>query len=140
MASRGRIMDVAATRLLASLGTFAIALMLATACGENSCPSCAQSACPPPFTLRVTDGATGQPLSGQATSPGLTCIAPSPGVVACAAGTAQATYDVAVSAPGYITNQVQVVVGPRPPLDACGCQPSCQSWQPGEVLLAQSPR
>lgn len=91
----------------------------------------------PPFTLAVTD-ATGRVLPAAAAAPGLTCTAPAIGLVACAAGHAEATYAVEVSAPGYATAQVEVVVGAKPPPDACGCEVSCQSWQPRDVTLAAS--
>jgi len=132
-------MNARARRLRASPGALAVALILAAGCGEaDPCASrvCAQSACIPPFFLAVTDESTGEPLpDAQATSPGLTCTAPFTGAVACAAGTAQATHAVEVSAPGHRAKQVQVVVGPLPPPGECGCQTTCQAWQPGTVTL-----
>jgi hypothetical protein len=139
---KATMIDANAPVIRASRGAFAIALTLATACLDHDpCANimCAQSACVPPFTLAVTDEITRQPLSGaSATSPGLSCTAPFAGVVSCAAGAAQDTYAVDVSAPGHVTKQVQVVVGSRPPPDACGCQGSCQSWDPSDVPLAPS--
>ncbi len=123
----------------ASLG--AVAVALATSCGGgDSCArtACALSACLPPFTLGVTDAATSQGLSASATSAGLTCTAPAIGVVSCAAGETPGTYAVVVSAPGYTPSQVEVVVGAKPPPGECGCQTTCQSWQPQHVALAAS--
>ena len=134
--------DANASAVRATRGAFAALLTLATAClNDDPCAHvvCAQGACMPPFNVVVTDEITRQPLPGaSATSPGLSCTAPSVGVVSCAAGTGQATYAVEVSAPGHVTKQVQVVVGSRPPPDACGCQTRCQSWDPSDVPLAPS--
>ncbi len=134
-------MDTDPRGLGTSLVALAAALTLATGCGDDPCAHvvCALSACVPPFDLGVTDESTGQPVANaQATSPGLTCTVEVPGVVSCRVGTAQSPYAVEVSAAGYATKQVQVVVGSRPPPDQCGCQTACQAWDPHAVTLAPS--
>ncbi len=135
-------MNTDARGLGTSLVALVAALTVATGCGDDPCAHvvCASSACVPPFDLGVTDGSTGQPVANaQATSPGLTCTVEVPGVVSCPVGTAQATYAVEVSAAGYATKQVQVVVRPLPSPDRCGCQTACQAWDPHAVTLAPSP-
>jgi hypothetical protein len=129
----------------ASLGAFVAALTLATGCGEprgsahvdpcaNGCPL---APCLLPFTVTVTNAANQLVPNASATTPGLTCTA-DPGQVFCAAGWAEATYAVEVSAPGYVTKQVQVVVGPLPATNQCGCT-GCATWEPSVVTLAPAP-
>jgi hypothetical protein len=124
------------------------AMLLALGCGEDGldpgdgCPACAPTApCRPPFSLAVVVEAPRQPISGAiATSPGLVCSGGNAfGIASCAAGTAEATYPVEVSATGYVSRQVTVTVGPRPAPDACGCQTACQSWEPTLVALVPAP-
>jgi hypothetical protein len=132
-----------------SLCALAAALTLATGCGNprdgarlDPCANrgCPASACIPPFALFVRDETNQLVPSASATSPGLTCTGESfAGSVSCAAGTAEATYAVEVSAPGYVSKQLQVVVGPVPPVDQCGCQTTCQQWDPQSVTLAPAP-
>jgi hypothetical protein len=113
-----------------------LALALGAACEDDPCANvaCAESVCVPPFTLGVTDEATGGSVSGvSVTAAGLTCAAPAVGVVTCAAGAAATTWAIEVSAPGYRARQVDVVVDPAPPPGEC-C-PACQTWHPTSVAL-----
>lgn len=141
-------MTAVANASWASLGSFVAALTLATGCGEprgNEPNPCAGGclevpACARPFEVAVTNEANQLVPTASATSPGLTCSAEPnlPGHVFCAAGTAPGTHAVEVSAPGFVTKQVQVVVGPVPVPNQCGCT-GCQSWAPSVVTLAPAP-
>lgn len=123
---------LAAMRAPATLLTL---VALAAACGRDDCEPafCAAVACPPPFTLYVTDAAT------EALVPAPSAVGDVPcsgayGVVVCTAP-GPGLFDVTVSAAGYTSSQVTVVVQAGAPRTECTCE-RCPRWTPTVVALA----